>query len=327
LRRTWNVLRPTGTFDMNLETLSFRIPRDGKTAWTYDGAATVHDASFDIGFEAKNVDGTLTGKGRLLGGGESISVDAQLDLDRASIDGRELTRVTGRVRRAADYTVLNIDDLTAQLYGGRCAGRAEVDFGEPDTRYGLSVVVRDIALGDFLNAKRKPDQPPVHASGLVNGNLYLAGTAGHHNSRRGKGEIHATRAQLYKLPFLLSILHVINFTIPDENAFHDAVFKFHIGGERLVFDDLRLRGNAMSMVGQGHAHTPTEALDLTLVVGSPHDLPRVPVLTEFIEGAARELMEVRLTGTIKHPNIVAQPLRGVDAALRTLFSTDRLTNP
>ena len=43
------------------------------------------------------------------------------------------------------------------------------------------------------------------------------------------------------------------------------------------------------------------------------------MLTEFIEGAARELVEVHLSGTLEKPTIVAHPLRSVDAAIKTLF--------
>jgi len=323
IRRAWNGIRPAGTFDLDLSELSFRTPDDGRTEWTFTGTAGVHKAHFDFGFVAEDVEGTLTGTGRARGPGEGIIIDAGMNLARGTIDGRVFRQITGRLNRPEGDDVLHVENLEGRLYGGHCTGMAEVDFGGPTTRYGLSAVVRDAALGDFLNAKRKPDQPPVAATGRISGNVYLSGTTGDRRTRRGKGEIHVTEAQLYKLPFLLSILNVINFTVPDENAFHDAVFKFHIDGAYVVFDDLLLRGNAMSMIGRGSTHTPTETLDLTLVVGSPHDLPRVPVLTEVIEGTARELMEVHVKGSVAKPEITAQPLRSVDAALRTLFGASQ----
>ena len=61
-------------------------------------------------------------------------------------------------------------------------------------------------------------------------------------------------------------------------------------------------------------------LDLTLLVGSGQKLPRVPVLTELLEGAARELMVVRVQGPLGNPRITAQPLRSVDAALKLLLT-------
>jgi hypothetical protein len=62
----------------------------------------------------------------------------------------------------------------------------------------------------------------------------------------------------------------------------------------------------------------TKQLDVRLLAGSPLRL-RLPILTDLLEGASRELMEVRLTGTFQEPTIEPQPLKSLAKALKRIF--------
>lgn len=73
------------------------------------------------------------------------------------------------------------------------------------------------------------------------------------------------------------------------------------------------------MIGAGEIAPRDGALDLTLVAVTPREWVKVPVLTEFLEGASRELVEISVRGTLAEPNIATRPLRSVEAALETLF--------
>ncbi len=64
--------------------------------------------------------------------------------------------------------------------------------------------------------------------------------------------------------------------------------------------------------------TRTKQLDLTLLAGSPLRV-RVPLLTDILRGAAREIMEIRVTGPLDHPVITPRPLRSLAGVLETLF--------
>ena len=65
-------------------------------------------------------------------------------------------------------------------------------------------------------------------------------------------------------------------------------------------------------------NTTTRQLDLTLLLGSPHRLPQLGFLTELAEGAARELMEVRVHGPLHQPRIEGQPLRSLQRTLEAI---------
>ena len=83
---------------------------------------------------------------------------------------------------------------------------------------------------------------------------------------------------------------------------------------------IELSGKALSMVGVGRMHTRTGRMELTLISGSPRELPSLPLLEELLEGASRELLEVRVTGSLDAPRVEARPLRSLDQTLRSLLN-------
>ncbi|MBN1343270.1 MAG: hypothetical protein JXQ73_11355 [Phycisphaerae bacterium] len=327
IRKVWNDIEPTGTFDLDLEELSYQSAADKPTAWTYQGRATVHGAAMSLGFQATEMEGSIEGRGTVFSDGSEMTIDAGIDLKRAAVNQRVLTEVTGRMRRASGSDVLLLDDLAGRTYGGQASGFGRVTFESEGTRYALSMIVRDMQLGPFLNSTRAKDSPPTKAQGIVDGRLYLGGVSGRVDSRQGTGEVHVREAQMYKLPFVLAMLSAINITIPEENAFHDAWASFYLQGRRLTFDTIELKGRSLSMLGGGSMDTETENLDLTFITGSPHDLPRIPLLIDLAQGASRELMEISITGPLGEPKMEGKSLYTLRSALRALFGGEQASTP
>ena len=113
-----------------------------------------------------------------------------------------------------------------------------------------------------------------------------AGELGDVRSRRGGGTILIREAQMLKVPLMLAILQVVHLAIDDDNAFHDAMFDFIVDGDELILERIDLRGKALSMVGAGTVQISAQLLDLVLLVGSPLQLPRLEILSEFMESMA-----------------------------------------
>jgi len=318
-REVWDSIKPTGMFDMDLTELNYHSAPNQPTRWTYRGRVGLKDAALDLGFQASQIEGNLIGHGTAQTDGSEVTVDAALELKRIAVNQRVLTDVTGRMRREPGSNILRLDDLAGRAYGGQAAGFGQVRFEPAETSYALYMIARDMSLGPFLNATRPKDSPPVQASGTVDGRLYLRGVSGRVDSRQGTGEVHIRQAQMYKLPFVLAMLSAINITIPDENAFHDAHASFEIQANRLHFDTIELKGRSLSMLGSGSMDTETEQLDLTFITGSPHDLPRIPLLIELARGASRELMEIAITGPLSKPTMRGRPLYSLRMTLEALF--------
>lgn len=319
LRETWNELRPTGTFNLNLDELTCRVNPSQPTAWAYRGQLELSGASLDVGFQATQIEGRLIGSGTARSDGSGMTLDASLDVKHIAINDRVLTELIGRMWREKGSDTLRLDDLTARAYGGQAAGFGRVLFGPEQTDYAVYLLAQDMTLGPFLSAGRPKDSPPTTATGFIDGRLFLTGTSGRVESRRGSGEVHIRQAQMYKLPFVLAMLTAINMTIPDDNAFHDARMRFDIEGNLLKFNTIQLQGKSLSMLGSGSMDTENEQLNLTFITGSPHALPRIPLLTELAQGASRELMEISITGPLSKPTMQGRSLYSLRMTLDALF--------
>ena len=324
VRRVWNNVKPRGTIDLTLNRLEGDVKAGPGTVWAYDAEVMLHDVSAEVGAELTGIEGSITGQGQI-GGGFSIE-EGTIRLDRALVDGRMVTRAKAKPSLAATAPVLRVEEIVGDFYGGKIVGRVEVDYSAAAPEYGLSLTAREVSLGGFLNAKRKPEQKPLELKGQIEGNLVLTGRLGDPRTRRGGGTILIQRAEVLKLPFLLSILQVIHFAIGDDNAFHDATIAFIVAGDELILEEIDLRGKALSMVGAGRVKVSTQAMDLILLVGSPLRLPRIEVLTELLEGVARELMEVRVEGTLDKPVFRADIVRSVRKTLDAILKL-RLPEP
>lgn len=317
-RRAWDSTQPTGKFDLLLRRLAFDQAGEGPKRWTFDGRAVLHGVDFGSNGALRGMAGTIDARGTMAGGGTGVGIDGTIDLKRMRFGERAATNVRATVTKRPTDTLLQLADLRADIYGGLLSGFAELQFKPNRMTYGFSAVVRDVSLPAFIDAGRSPDAKPIRAQGMLSGTLFLNGAVGEKQARRGGGTVRIEHAQIAKIPLLLAILGAINLAPPDENAFHEGTAEFTLQEDALMLGPIDLRGTSVSLVGAGKMNTATQQLDLTLLAGPPHRLPRLGLLTELAEGAARELMEVRVQGSLYEPKIEAQPLRSLRQALEAI---------
>ena len=159
----------------------------------------------------------------------------------------------------------------------------------------------------------------VSVSGLMSGHLYLSGVMGAPASRRGGGRLKIESGRIYRVPIVWALLNVLNLAIPKENALEEARADFYVVGNEVRFEAIRLRGDALVLVGSGSMSLPDYGVNLGLVSVNPHRWARVPVLAEFMEHASREFVELRVTGPARSPTVRAIPFRGISEELKRLF--------
>ncbi len=320
IRRMWNDLRPRGSVDLDLDRLSISL-RPGQPAELFwGGSIALRDCALNLGPELTDIHGWLSGQ---IGWGARPEMAVDLALSRMRVDGRELTNASARIEREAGSPFLRVQQIVGQFYDGTLLGQAEVDFSADVPKYGLSLSCRDISLQKFLNARPAENEKAIEIEGRVEGTLSLTGRLGNPRGRRGGGSIFIGEAQMFKVPLMLTILQVIHLAVDDDNAFHDATAKFMVDGDELIIEEIDLRGKSFSMIGAGRVRISTLALNLTLLVGSPLELPRLAVLSELVEGIARELVEVHVNGTLDQPVFRTEIIRGVKQALETLLNARR----
>ncbi len=316
-------MNPQGGFELLLDPIRFEIDDAGLTRWNFDGKLKLNDAHLRLGFEIGQCHGELSFHGSVDEQGR-LTLDANAEMDRAVMAGWHAEHVKATLTKMSDSNKILIEDVRADLYDGEATAFAEVVFGPNHSRYQASFTVRDIQLSKYLAAHRKESPRPAPeperretARGTISGNFMLRGQTGTGGYREGAGEVFISEAQIWKLPIVFAIFQVLNLT-PDENIFHDGRMRFFLTGDLLTFQKIDLQGKAMSFVGGGRMDLRSKQLDVTLLAGSPVRI-RIPLLTDLLEGASREMMELRVRGTLEKPDIQPQPLKSLSAALKTLF--------
>ncbi|MCK4660684.1 MAG: hypothetical protein KAV82_14275 [Phycisphaerae bacterium] len=327
-RRSWNKISPRGAVDLELQRLHYHRDRGAPAAeWAFSGRLTPRGVALDVGLEIADIVGMVDGEGGLGGAGGEFTASATLSLDALTVEGRRVENLRGQLQRLPASGALTLRDLSGRLYGGMVSAEVEVLLGRSAPEYNVSATMHDVGLRAFLRAANPATDQPQPPAGKMDVHFFVSGLSGDHDSRRGGGRVEIHDADLYRLPLIMAILNVINFTISEESAFQGMSADFFVTGREVRVSDLILRGSALALIGSGTVAPATRALDLKLVAVTPHRWAKIPVLTELIEGAARELVEIDVHGSWSDPVIQAKPLRGVEAVFETLFEKKKPKKP
>jgi len=327
-RRTWNRMALTGAVDLEMDSLRYHRDRGAPSAdWDFAGRLAAAGVGLEAGVRIADLVGTLAGRGSFSDAAGGLSADCALTIDSLVVHDRRVENVRGRLEKSAANGFLSLAGLAGELYGGQVSADARVRFEQNASHYDVSAILHDVDLREFVRAGKKPPANYESVAGRIDAHIFLTGTGGEPDSRRGGGKLEIRDARLYRLPLIEAILNVISFTASEEFAFQEMFAEFFITGRYVEAADVVLQGTALALVGSGTIVPATENLALKLVAVTPHRWVKVPVITEFLEGASRELIEIDVHGPLSDPVIQAKPLRGVEAALETLFEKKKPRKP
>ncbi len=290
--------------------------------WSIRGDVSVKDVKMDLGFGERKITGGISGS--MSSNSKGLSIETDLNLDSVTWGKQSVKNLRARLLKTAASNLLRIENISARAYGGRLAGLAEIKLKEKP-QYGLSVSVEEIKLDKLYaavvgQAKTRPETDP-QIKGLLAGNIQLIGVIGKPDTRQAFGVFRISKGSIFRLPVLLGLIRVIYLSLPGDSAFTSGNLTYQLTGEKLVFREIYLTGPGISIVGSGRMNTKTNKLDLNFLTGPPGKLPPIAGLDKIIQGLAREIMEIHVTGTLQKPRTKAQSLRSLDEAIR------RLVNP
>jgi hypothetical protein len=156
-------------------------------------------------------------------------------------------------------------------------------------------------------------------SGSIQMQMRLRGLVDQPDTRSGAAEIQLAGQGLYRLPILLELANVLNIPVVSEpRETQNLTTKITVIADQALLDSLELRDSSFLMQGNGAIDIPTRQASLTIIAAQPRSWPKVPVLTELVEGAVRELVEVHASGPLSDLKFEARPLRSLQAALQIL---------
>ncbi|MGC9454792.1 MAG: hypothetical protein ACP5HU_07990, partial [Phycisphaerae bacterium] len=332
--------RPGGTCDVDLSTLRFDIPSDAEgtttapaaqppATWHGEGWVSFDSAVVDLGFGHKTLSGKVTGSGGRTD--EGLELDADVELDSVLVGRGEITDVTGHLVKSAASERIRVNELMGKVYEGRLYGLAEIELSDP-LEYALSFSVEDVKLEGLVQAGRgsqREESSEDEISGLLTGKLEYRAIAGDSDSQQAAGRLRISDGNLYRLPVPLELLYVVTLTLPGESAFTSGDVQYELHGQELTFREIHLRGPAVSVVGSGQLDLQTEQLRLNFITGPPGKVPRLAAeIDEVLKPIARELAEIRISGTLSNPGPPRTVTLGsVQDAINRLLNPESAAEP
>jgi hypothetical protein len=181
----------------------------------------------------------------------------------------------------------------------------------------LATLLKDLKAG--------PDMPTVAeddlSRGVVEGSLWLQGTLGRPESRRGRGSFQIAGGRIVNVPFMMRMVELSNLQMPTNAKLGYARGSFFLDGGRITFEDLGLYSSAVQILGSGTMSWPGKELDLRFDTKSARS---IPILSGLLRGIRDELVTTSVRGTLSDPDISLKQFPGPRRMLgRTSPDTDR----
>jgi hypothetical protein len=276
----------------------------------------LNEVGIDPGLSLRDLSGAVIFRGDSKGSAGGMTVQTQLALDTATILDAKVTELQGQCVYDAASSLLILRGLKGEAYGGDVQGAVMVSFDGDQPSYDAVCKLAGLNIGPLM-ADRRHDEDTAGSDieGLLNATFELASPPGQPDGRQGEGRVNIEQAQMYTLPVMLAILNVLHLTLPERGAFQDCKFAFTMAGNQMKLKDISLQGSAVALIGSGSMALDTQELDLDLLISTPHKALKIPLVTKILEGTARELFEVRVTGPLAEPKISTRPLSSLRRAL------------
>ncbi|MCS7033146.1 MAG: AsmA-like C-terminal region-containing protein, partial [Phycisphaerae bacterium] len=221
--------------------------------------------------------------------------------------------LTADLQKRSDSPVVSVSDLRCAFAGGDLAGRIDWSWpAEGPARYATSVVLRD------ADVTRLMSEAGAQIKGQMTASLAVEGAWNDPGSRRGRGDVLVEGDELYRVPLLLGLLQVTNLSLPINSPFNRASVRYGVEGDRVTIEAIELAASQMKMTGDGYLDFADKRVFLNLATDSTNWL-KVPVLEDLLRGARKELLQIRVRGSIQDPQFSAGSLPTITTTIDEVF--------
>jgi hypothetical protein len=121
-------------------------------------------------------------------------------------------------------------------------------------------------------------------------------------SAQGRGVILIRDTDLAGVPLVVGLAKMSHLAIPVVDRFERAGIGYHLQGDKIVFDQIRLTSPTMQLAGGGHMDRSTGRIDVRLTTRTPKGFDFGP-LGRVIELGRDQLFAVHIGGTLKEPKV------------------------
>lgn len=323
LQRLINSLQPSGKFSLSNGFLKFSRASANNPAVDseWDIQLNCLQADLQAGVELKNVHGAV----RLVGAsrGDKSHSAGEVAIDTATFQDVQFTQIRGPLWVDAGQCVFGSGATRRQGLPLRRM-KANVYDGEIIADIGVSLDVvpeySAVAMLTGANLQRlmvERGNGQLDYQGQLGATLTLSGKGRSLATLNGHGEVQVTKANIYQLPLLVSMLKVLRNETPDSTAFNEVNSKFRIQGRHIYLDQLDFKGDAVTLKGRGETNfDQTLDLDFHAVIG--RDEIRLPLVKNIVNRVGQHTLQMTVNGTLSNPLVNTQALPGINQFLKRI---------
>lgn len=257
-----------------------------------------------------------TGTSTLLGqwNEQTQQITGNLNFHTLNLSGFTATDVSSRL--LVDGSTVRLPNLKANFYRGQLHAEIIGDAATP--QYECRVTTFGSQLGDYVS-EQNPASPPIQ--GTVDAYVYLNGKGQDIERLKGRGSLTLRDADLYRLPFFLSLFDVLNAEGANRPSLDQVETDFRFEGMLMLLDRIECVGPSMSLTnaGEGRVNLQSREVDVRL---NPRIRPRwvggtfrIPLLTDTFNTASDQLITLHVNGPLNDPVVMPEAVPG----LRRLF--------
>jgi len=304
----------------------------------YSGVVLPQNVSLQLGLRFEELTGAVKLEGSVSGGKHDFR--GRAEFATASVSGNRFRELRGSFEKHDD--LFSVYEFGGRAYGGDVTGQLRVKLDEPIT-YGVVADVRSLRLGELLRhafdigdqqeppnaTDRTPDAksrvwgPRVWGSleGLLSGSVCLQGRGTDTASLVGRADLKVHEGRLWKVPFVLRLLKVLDLSLPERTSFSEAELALRFYDRRIDVTRAALVGKGTSIYGEGVVEPGGGVKFRFATTFGLLKLPELPLITPVVRSIQKQIILVKMTGNLKDPKVEVLPIAPVTGTMKDLVDT------
>jgi hypothetical protein len=293
-------LKYTGQLSVDLTTFRYRGDKPDPDI-DFAGTLAAADGAVDAGVPIDKINGSMPFTAAVRGG-KLMAFRGDADLSGLNVSARKITDFHAALDLPNGSDVLNATGIHGIIAGGELAGEMALKF--PDVgpaSYSMNFAVKNADLAQL--AQQTPGKGQ-NVQGQASGSLALQGQWTDPSTRRGRGDVLISGKEMYQIPLVLGLLEVTNLSLPTTSPFNEGTARYLVEGNRVTFEQLQMRSNAMVMSGNGWLDFGSKQVRMNFTTENPN-IPQLPLVHDLWQGAKQELLQIQVRGTVQSPKVSA----------------------
>ena len=323
-----------GKVDLNFDRLDWTTspPPTSATDASFDGRATLTDASWSTGVAVDRASGTARLKGRFVDDAPA-ELSGGLDLPTFRIAGLDARDGAATVTTEAAGRRFKLTDVRARLGEGEVAGDLLIDRRARDlTRWSANFLLRNADVSKLAaGAAAKPAEGGAAAVGELRGELNASlsieggwgedGKATAAVPRRGRGDISISGERMLNVPMVLGVTQIVSLSLPFTGGFREATASYSLDGDRVTFDGIQLESAEMKIKGDGWLDLGERKVSLDFYTASAGK--GLPVIGKLLDAARKELFQLKVRGSLSEPQLKAGTMQTITTTVDEMLGAER----